>query len=351
MNTLTLNSVITPAGTPVESAKETILIVDDSPDNLRVLSLMLSTQGYQVKKAVSGRFALQSLEMIKPDLILLDINMPDMDGYEVCQILKDKCQVHDFADIPVIFISASHGVLDKVKAFRVGGADYIAKPFHLEEVLARVENQLGRNRLYKVLQQQNEQLKVEIDERSKVEVALLEANEQLSLLASLDGLTGIANRRKFDEQIEAEWQRAKREQEPLSLILIDVDYFKKYNDTYGHLLGDDCLRKIAQVLHHVSKRATDLAARYGGEEFVLVLPHTNSQGAQELAKRIQKAIAAQRIPHQNSLVNDYVTLSIGIATVTPNLAMEMLDFIHAADQALFQAKSQGRDRVIVNVLS
>ncbi|MEB3193340.1 MAG: diguanylate cyclase [Snowella sp.] len=329
--------------TNLKTAKETILIVDDSPDNLRVLSLMLKSQGYDVKKAISGRFAMQALEVIHPDLILLDINMPEMNGYEICQLLKEKPNV---ADIPIIFISASHGVLDKVKAFRIGGGDYITKPFHLEEVLIRVENQLTQARLYHALQQQNDQLKTEIDRRCAVEMALLEANHQLSLLASLDGLTGIANRRRFDEYIIAEWQRAMREQHPLSLILIDVDYFKNYNDTYGHLLGDDCLKKIAEILQRMSQRATDLAARYGGEEFVLILPNTSQCGAQKVAQRIKEAIADQTIPHKNSSVSEQVTLSMGIMTVIPNIMMEMADFISRADQALFKAKSEGRDRIV-----
>lgn len=178
------------------------------------------------------------------------------------------------------------------------------------------------------------------------QAALLKANHQLSLLASLDGLTGIANRRRFDEYIMTEWQRAIREQHPLSLILIDVDYFKNYNDTYGHLLGDDCLKKIAEILQKMSQRATDLAARYGGEEFVLVLPNTSQCGAQKVAQRIKAAIADQTIPHKSSSVSEQITLSMGIMTVTPHVMMEMTDFIRRADQALFKAKSEGRDRIV-----
>ena len=333
--------------TATASPREKILIVDDSPENLRVLSFMLTTQGYEVKKAVSGRFALQSMAAINPDLIMLDINMPDMDGYEVCQIFKENCQANHYPDIPVIFISASHGVLDKVKAFRVGGCDYITKPFHLEEVLARVENQLTRNRLYQVLQQQNSQLKSEIAERTRIEEALRQANEQLSLLASLDGLTGLANRRKFDEQIAWEWERSKRERTPLSLLIIDVDHFKNYNDTYGHLLGDDCLKQVAQTLQTICQRATDLVARYGGEEFVILLPHTDRQGAERLAHQIQQAIAEQAIPHQNAPTAPQVTLSMGLVSLIPQSPTTVSDFIHLADQALYQAKLTGRNRLAI----
>ena len=326
----------------VTHSPEMILLVDDSSDNLRLLSTMLKSQGYTVKKAISGKFALQSMEVIEPDLILLDVNMPEMDGYQVCEILKaqEKYQL-----TPIIFISASDQLLNKVKAFEVGAIDYITKPFQLEEVLIRVENQLNQKRLYQALQRQNSLLKTEIDERLRVEKALTEANQKLELLASLDGLTGIANRRLFDEYIETEWKRCLRWGFPLSLILIDVDFFHFYNESYGHLLGDDCLKKVAQILANTSQRATDLAARYGGEEFVIVLPHTPHESAKQLAERIQQAIAALKISHCKSTVSSYVTLSIGVATIIPDKETEITDFINSADQALFKAKKFGRDRI------
>ena len=321
---------------------ETILLVDDSTDNLRLLFTMLQTQGYRVKKSISGEFALQSLEVIEPDLILLDINMPGMDGYEVCKTLKKQKK---YQSIPVIFISAADQLFNKVKAFQVGAIDYITKPFQLEEVLIRVENQLNQKRLYQKLQQQNALLKTEIDERLRIEKALTEANQKLELLASLDGLTEIANRRRFDEYIAAEWQRCLRGSFLLSLILIDVDFFHFYNEAYGHLRGDDCLKKVASILRNVSQRATDLPARYGGEEFVIVLPHTSQMGARTIAEEIQQAIAAQRISHKKSPVSRYLTTSIGVATTIPDHDEGMADFINLADQALFKAKKLGRDRI------
>jgi len=321
---------------------EMILLIDDSNDNLRLLSTMLKSQGYTVKKAISGKFALQSMEVIDPDLILLDVNMPEMNGYEVCEILKAQ---EKYQSTPIIFISASDQVFNKVKAFQVGAIDYITKPFQLEEVLIRVENQLYRKRLYQELQRQNELLKTEIDERLRVEKDLTEANQKLELLASLDGLTGIANRRRFDEYIQVEWQRCVRGGFPISLILIDVDFFHYYNETYGHLLGDDCLKTIANILQTMSQRATDLTARYGGEEFVIVLPHTPPEGVRKLAERIQAAIAAKKISHRRSSVSKYVTLSIGVATIVPNQQSKMTNFIDLADQALFKAKRAGRNRI------
>lgn len=322
--------------------QEMILLVDDSTDNLRLLSTMLESQAYTVKKAINGKFALQALEVIEPDLILLDVNMPGMDGYEVCKILKAQ---QKYQSIPIIFISASDQLLNKVKAFEMGAIDYITKPFHLEEVLIRVENQLNQKRLYQKLQTQNILLKTEIDERLRFERKLTIANQQLELLASLDGLTGIANRRRFDEYISTEWKRCLRGEFPLSLILIDVDFFHHYNEAYGHLLGDDCLKQISTILQSLSQRATDLAARYGGEEFVIVLPHTPQEGAKKLAERIQSAIAAQKISHRRSSVSNYVTLSIGVATIIPDPNTEISEFIQLADEALFKAKRMGRDRI------
>jgi len=322
--------------------QETVLLVDDSSDNLRLLSTMLKTQGYRVKKAISGQFALQSLEVIEPDLILLDINMPGMDGYQVCEALKMQ---EKYQSTPVIFMSAADQVFNKVKAFQAGAIDYITKPFQLEEVLIRVENQLNQKRLYQKLEKQNALLTNEIQERLRIEKALTEANQKLKLLASLDGLTGIPNRRRFDEYIATEWQRCLRGSFLLSLILIDVDFFHYYNEAYGHLMGDDCLKKVAVILESVSQRATDLPARYGGEEFVILLPHTSQMGARTIAEQIQQAIATQRIPHRKSPVSKHLTTSIGVATTIPDHEGGMPNFINLADQALFKAKKLGRDRI------
>jgi diguanylate cyclase (GGDEF)-like protein len=329
------------------SDKETLLIVDDSSDNLRLLSTMLQSQGYRVKKAINGKFALQSLEVIEPDLILLDVNMPEMNGYEVCQTLKAQ---EKFQAIPIIFISAADQLFNKVQAFRVGAVDYITKPFHLEEVLIRVENQLNQKRLYRQLQKQNNLLKNEISERLNVEKALTEANHQLEALASQDGLTGLANRRHFDQYLAAQWQYCLLQKIPLALILIDVDFFKDYNDAYGHLLGDDCLKQVATIIKSRSRVKTDLVARYGGEEFVIVLPSTTSGEAAQLAERVQEAIAAQNIPHRQSAVADYVTLSMGLTSLIPRQTETVANMIQTADLALYQAKTRGRNRIVCHPL-
>lgn len=321
--------------------KSKILVVDDTPDNLRLLSSMLKNRGYGVRKALSGQVAISACQKILPDIILLDVNMPDMNGYEVCAALKANEKT---CDIPVIFISVLDDVLDKVKAFDVGGADYITKPFHIEEVVARVENQLTVQKLQKQLKQQNALLLEEIERRRSAESALQEANEKLHRLACSDSLTGLANRRHFDEYLQREWHRSAIDKTPLSLILCDIDFFKSYNDNYGHLAGDFCLKEVAKAISNAVKRPTDLVARYGGEEFVSILPHTDIYGAISLAKNIQLEMEKLKIIHCFSSVSNYITLSMGICSLVGNYQESPETLIAKTDRALYQAKQQGRDR-------
>ncbi len=325
--------------------KESILIVDDKPDNLRLLSTMLEAQGYKVKKALDGNFAIKGAQIAPPDLILLDINMPVINGYQVCKELKKQPKT---SQIPIIFISALDRPLDQVKAFKIGGADYITKPFHLEEVLARVENQLNQQRLAQKLQAQNLILEKEIEGRLRTEEALIAANRELERLANLDGLTEISNRRSFDIALNLEWQRHLHKSLPLSLILCDVDYFKAYNDTYGHLRGDDCLRQVANCLRLVVEKA-DIpwarAARYGGEEFAVILPNTKIQQAMEIAAQIQIELANLKIPHIRSQASQFVTLSLGVTTIIPQASLTTKNLIDMTDCALYEAKKRGRNRI------
>jgi diguanylate cyclase (GGDEF)-like protein len=320
-----------------------ILIVDDNPDNLRLLSKMLESKGFKVKKTVSGEIAIQAAKIEPPDLILLDINMPDMNGYEVCRQLKSQEKT---ANIPIIFISALDQTTDKIIAFEIGGGDYITKPFQELEVLARVRNQVVIYQQNQQLIQQNKLLQQEIKERQRFEAALLAANQQLQLFVFLDGLTGVANRRKFDEYLNLEWQRLAREKLPLSLLLCDVDFFKNYNDTYGHLTGDDCLKQIAKTLKLSVRRPSDLLARYGGEEFAVILSNTNDKGAIYLAEDIRQKVYNLKIPHAQSKVDNFVTLSIGVATIFPNMQIAPNTLIEVGDQALYTAKAQGRNRIV-----
>ncbi|MDB9314421.1 diguanylate cyclase [Spirulina sp. CS-785/01] len=333
------------------SKKGDILIVDDTPNNLRLLSTLLQRQGYEVRSVLNGLMALKAAHSAPPDLILLDISMPEMNGYEVCQHLKASKLTRE---IPVIFISAYNEAMDKVKAFEVGGVDYIAKPFQWAEVLARVENQLKICSLQKQLQAQNEQLQQEIKERRRAEAALQTANLKLRGLANLDGLTGTANRRRFDEYLRIQWQHLQQDQWPLSLILSDVDYFKRYNDTYGHLAGDHCLRTVVQKLEQVLKEQEEvicrssLIARYGGEEFAAILPKVDCTLAWKIAQEIRQAVHSLQIPHSQSEVQPYVTVSLGVSTVIPHPGLNPNDLIAWTDQALYEAKARGRDQAIAH---
>ncbi len=502
---------------------ETLLIVDDQPDNLRVLSAILSRQGYKVRKALTGRIALESARVQPPNLILLDITMPQMNGYEVCSALKARAET---CDIPVIFLSAIDSIADKVKAFAVGGSDYITKPFQGEEVLARVQQQLTLQRQKRQLQQEIQQRKqaqaetqllltiiqainqaVDLEtaldavlcsvqqaigwdyaeswipdpegstfhfkqacydrnnenlqqfyqtvqtfasfrsdissdissagsdkgpvgllqrvwssrqldwiedasqtkapvflrsqaaeaaglkttfgvpiswnqqvlailvffkrsqsekdaklmnlmngialqlggfmQRKRAEADLKQANLDRQRLANLDGLTQVANRRCFEEILQQEWKRSRREQAPLTLILCDIDSFKLYNDSYGHLTGDECLKRVAQAIDQ-STRRPDVMARYGGEEFVILLPNTTVEGARFVADQIQQSIAALQIPHPRSPTSSIVTLSMGIACMIPSSEDNPEQLIAATDQALYAAKAKGRNRYCIH---
>jgi diguanylate cyclase (GGDEF)-like protein len=472
-----------------------ILLIDDQVDNLRFLSAILTQQGYKVRKAISGEMALETLQVEHPDLILLDIQMPQMDGYEICSILKATPATQD---IPVIFLSALDSPMDKVKAFAVGGADYITKPFQAEEVLARIGHQLIIQQQQQQLKDQNQQLQLQMErerligmitqhiheslelkeilhttvkevqqllqtdwvmiqrlsrnsgseivaealgstylpvldwliyeggdwselendrethviedihnsnlsspyttilanfqiqaslmvpiikgndvwgqliahhcsvprawqaweidllkqlavqlaiaiQQSELYQHLQSVNQELKRLATTDGLTQIANRRYFDEYFDQEWQRLKREQQPLSLILCDVDYFKRYNDHYGHQAGDECLKQVAQAIDRVIKRPADLVARYGGEEFVVILPNTDLEGVFCVAEQIQAELANLQLPHAVSEVSDQVTLSMGVANAIPDVKYTAHCLIAIADWALYTAKAQGRN--------
>ncbi|MDX2272568.1 MAG: PleD family two-component system response regulator [Cyanobacteriota bacterium] len=316
-----------------QNIKGSILVVDDTPANLHLLASLLSEEGYDVRCVLTGSAALMGSQADPPDLILLDIMMPQMDGYQVCHELKSHAVTQL---IPVIFLSSSGELFDKVKAFKMGGVDYITKPFQAEEVLARIENHLTIKRLQQQLILKNQELQI--------------ANQELLRLSHLDGLTQLANRRRFDDYFHQEWKRMSRERSFLSLLLIDVDFFKRFNDHYGHPAGDQCLQQVADALRQSIFRPSDLAARYGGEEFVVVLPHTDSEGIQQVAQRIQTQLYQQQIPHQHSEVSSFVTLSMGGCCGIPTSEQAPVTWIEIADQQLYQAKKQGRNQIMIKSL-
>ncbi|MEH1766041.1 diguanylate cyclase domain-containing protein [Nostoc sp.] len=446
--------------------KGNILLVDDLPENLQLLSDSLIQLGYTVRSVTSGRMALKTVKVKQPDIILLDIKMPEMDGYQVCKTLKAD---EDLRTIPVVFVSTLDDVFDKVTAFELGGIDYITKPFQMEEVVARIENQLTIQRQQRLLEQENIKRREteeilyqsramlasilnssldgiaamqavrnpasgdiedfrclvvnpviarafgsnheemigkftlkkfltsfkpelfnhfvnlvetgkpikrdfyhplgnscwyhfvavklgdgfaitirDITGRKQIELAFKDANQKLEQLANVDGLTQVANRRCFNGRLQAEWKRLAREQQPLSLILFDVDKFKLYNDYYGHLAGDDCLIRIAQTVQQTVHHPADLVARYGGEEFSVLLPKTDLAGAIQVAQSIQQVIHAQAIPHAKSDVKNIVTLSLGITSLIPTWDVKPDTLIALADRAMYNAKQEGRDRYCTN---
>lgn len=334
-----------------------ILIVDDTPENLRLLSTMLNQYGYKVRKVMSGEMALKVVKNATPDLILLDIGLPEMNGYEVCQQIKS---MPESQDIPVIFLSAYDQTEQKIKAFAVGGVDYITKPFQLAEVKARIETHLqlrelqkAYSRLVEELQEKNQKLQQKIEDheaeiirRKIVEKELNKVNQELEKLANFDPLTGLANRRKFDQMIRLEWRRLLQEKAYMTIILCDIDSFKNYNDTYGHQAGDECLAQVAQAIQQQVKRSHDLVARYGGEEFIILLPNTDQAGALTIAEQMRQAVIDLQIQHSTSAVAPLVTLSLGIFSQIPNLESTLENVIYKADQALYLAKTQGRNQVV-----
>ncbi len=444
-----------------------ILIIDHSIESLKSLYELLSYQGYQIKKARNIKAGIIASQSIVPDLIILDILMPDINDYPILKILKQNEYTQD---IPVILITALDDGVDKVNAFKQGVVDYITKPFYVEEVIIRIENQLNLNRQKNKLQQEiKRRKKLELDlsesqaflgsilnsssdgitalsairdqtgniiyfrcivinpamaqivgnepdrlvgkrvtkpflnqfypelfnqfirvietdetfeqdlycedpnfqhswyhlrvaklqdglsitirditERKEWEILLNQTSQNLYQQAISDPLTKIANRRIFDRCLEKEWNQAQKHQSSLSLILADVDYFKRYNDYYGHYAGDECLRKIAHKIQSTLKRSTDFLARYGGEEFAIILPNMETKNAQKVAELIQSEIHKLKLPHAQSRVSQYVTLSLGISTEIPQSTNSSDYLIKAADVALYQAKEKGRNCVVIN---
>ena len=317
-----------------------ILIVDDTPANLDLLASMLKDR-FRVRAATSGRRAVATARAHAIDLVLLDVDMPEMNGYEVCTELKaDKST----REVPVIFISALDTAIDKVAAFAVGGADYITKPFQVAEVMARIEYQLRLARLTKDLARKNEELGRIAAELEDTNRQLAIANVQLRALSYLDGLTGVANRRRFDEALEEACGAANEFRAPLSLVLIDLDHFKRLNDSQGHQDGDEALRSVAAVLAERTESRGGLAARFGGEEFAWLLPGVELEEAKAEAETLRAKIRDARIRHAGSECG-VVTASLGVAASAGTKELTPPAIIAAADAALYRAKSGGRDRV------
>jgi len=295
-----------------KNKKNSVLIVDDENSNIIALTYILSPE-YTVYAVKNGQSAIKAAEKHLPDVVLLDIIMPEMDGYAVLAALKDSEKTQH---IPVIFITGLSNVDNEEKGLSLGASDYISKPFSSAIVKLRIQNQI------KIINQ-------------------MRAIEYLSMM---DQLTGIANRRNFDQRLNAEWGRAARDKNSISIMMIDVDKFKIYNDTYGHQQGDVVLQTVAGVLTHTLKRTADFAARWGGEEFAILLPMTDIDGALAIAELIRVNVENIIIPCNDGTAT-YVTVSIGVNAQIPTQNDSIDDFIFKADAALYTAKGMGRNRV------
>ena len=296
------------------SGKSTILAIDDAPYNLSLLGQILSPD-YRFLLATKGADGLEIATAQRPDLILLDVVMPEMDGHEVCRQLKSNPALQN---IPVIFITARKEETDEAYGLEIGAIDDITKPFCPAIVKARVRNHLELKHYRDLLESQ----------------------------ASTDGLTGIPNRRHFDQALEREWKSAIRRKTSLALILLDIDYFKPYNDHYGHLKGDECLRTVGQSLVGGARRPSEVVARYGGEEFACVLPDTDDGGGRHVATELLERVRGLRLPHAGSQVADHVTLSLGVAAMVPAVGESQALLIEKADAQLYAAKKAGRNQVL-----
>ena len=327
--------------------KAKILVIDDQVDNIELLSIMLTMRGYEVEKNSDGRLAVEIARLKSPDLILLDVCMPEISGFEVCQELKSS---KDTQNIPIIFLTALTQADSKTIAFEYGADDYITKPFQIEEVLVRIKKQLGISQSRQELIEKNVRLEQENRQHRLAQENLFRLNQRLDRLATTDGLTQIANRRYFDDFLVREWRRGRREKFPLSLIICDIDHFKQYNDFFGHQSGDICLQKVAKTISNTAKRPGDLVARYGGEEFVVLLPRTPGRNALQVAETIRDNIEKLKISHPQSSVSNHVSLSLGISCVVPDPRYTRNQLLVTADKALYAAKKQGRDRAILKSL-
>ncbi|MEG3436297.1 diguanylate cyclase [Pannus brasiliensis CCIBt3594] len=470
--------------------KADILIADGNSSEMSLLSNFLRQQGHTTRQVFDGEMALTAIHTRKPDLVLTDANLPRLDGYRLCQQLREKPAT---SEIPLIFLLDAGDRMARVKALEVGGNDYLIKPYDLEESRLKVSYQLKLQRERQQLRQEVRELRqsshlaelanrsgensqeflellsvaistihngvvitdathpdrpvvyvnpgfekmtgysfeevvgkncrflqgsdrdqseldhlrrsiesgqacritlrnyrkdgtlfwneislspildengraiyfigiqTDVTDRKRAEEELQRSraavgqmnrelyrlNDRLHRLANLDGLTGVANRRCFDERFTREWQRLTRDRQPLSLILGDIDYFKRYNDTYGHLYGDDCLKAVARALRNSVHRPADLVARCGGEEFAVILPNTDIAGARQVALAIRRSIENLQIPHRSSDVSPWVTMSLGVATEIPTPDRHPKDLLGSADRALFLAKERGRNQVAI----
>ena len=302
---------------PPMSRRGLVMIVDDEIANIEIINAVLEDE-YDVCFALSGQEALDLARTAQPDLILLDVLMPGMDGFAVCAALKQDATL---TDVPVIFTTGLGDSEDEMRGLSLGAIDYVTKPVQPPILRARVANHVELKRL----------------------------RDQLAQMAVTDALTGLSNRRHLERTLEAETARLARQQEWLSVVMLDIDFFKQFNDAYGHPAGDRCIAMVAAALTRAVRRANDLSARYGGEEFVCVLPGADLAMAQSVAAEIGRQVRQLGIPHARSGVDAFVTVSIGIACARSVAGARPQDWIDVADAQLYRSKSEGRNRITATV--
>jgi len=305
------------------SEKPKVLVVDDEADTRDFLCLALVSQDFEVLEAQTGFSCITTVMNEDVDIVLLDAMLPDVDGFECCEILHDRLQ--DSCP-PVLIITGLSDETSVNRAFEAQATDFITKPVNISVLHHRIKRVLRERRLVRELESTNSQLK---------------------RISRTDELTNLANRRFFMSALEKEWRRLSRERKPLSILLCDLDGFKQFNDTYGHLEGDRCLQSFADILSTCVERSTDVVARYGGEEFILLLPNTSLEGLETIDSKIRSRLEEYAIPHRNSPVADYVTFSSGGVTTIPFPMAKPEKLIGDADQALYEAKAKGKNRLVL----
>lgn len=322
---------------PMNEPRLMVLLVDDQPIiGESVRRALASERDIDFHYCSDASQAVSIAEQIQPTVILQDLVMPSVDGLALVREYRARAATRL---TPVIVLSTREEPKTKSDAFAIGANDYIVKLPDRVELIARLRyhsraylNQQQRDEAYRALRESQQQL--------------LEVNLELQRMMNMDGLTGVNNRRRFDEYAACEWQRAMREQRPLGLIICDVDDFKRYNDTYGHPAGDEVLKSVAKVLRGCLRRPADLAARFGGEEFAAVLPDTAAAGTRQLAEIMRQGVAALEIPHRQSSAGRYITLSVGSTATVPEPWQTLIDLVTKADRALYEAKRLGKNRVV-----
>jgi diguanylate cyclase (GGDEF)-like protein len=311
--------------------KPLIMIVDDNPENIRYLAEIVDRNGYDYIMLLNGTQALKSLEIERPDLILLDVMMPDIDGYTVCAQIKKNDQIKD---IPIIFITAKTEINDIVKGFEIGGVDYVTKPFNSIVLEARIKTHLE-------LKTSKDELKERINEQEEINEKLKKEIERCEFLANRDALTGIHNRRYMMERLKEEYVKYKRNAEPLTIGIMDLDDFKKFNDTYGHECGDFVLISITELILN-SIRESDCFARWGGEEFIFMLSNTNLRGAFTLLEKIKKKLNETIFSYNGSKLMVSFTCGLSEISFTNNIDKALVN----ADKALYVGKNSGKNKIV-----